>query len=178
MNTAVTRGRSYFLAGLMQGARGGADLADQGYRDVLRRTILAHDPDAVVHDPGVLMQEWIGEHEGGIRAGHAALADVPVVRRENHDPAVRLLIDTFHRLTRLAGDSDVCVAWLPDHEPSMGTAAEMLSAHRAGSTVVAVTGMRQNLAVLSCSDVIVPDLEGFERWLANEDARLPEPLSP
>lgn len=178
MNPRASRGRSYFLAGVMQGARGGADLADQGYRDELRRTILAHDPDSVVHDPGLLMREWIGEHEDAIRAGHAALADVPVVRRESHDPAVRLLVDTFHRLTRLAGDSDVCVAWLPGHEPSMGTAAEMLSAHRAGSTVVAVTGMRQNLAVLSCSDVIVPDLAAFERWLMQEDTRLPEPSTP
>ncbi|WP_327258443.1 MULTISPECIES: hypothetical protein [unclassified Streptomyces] len=176
--TAAARPRSYFLAGLMQGARGGADLADQGYRDVLRRAILAHRPDAVVHDPGLLMREWIGEHETAILTGHAALAATPEVRRASLDPAVRLLTETFHRLTVLAGDSDVCVAWLPGHEPSMGTAAEMLSAHRAGRTVVAVTGMRQNLAVLSCSDVIVPDLAAFERWLAHEDARVPEPSYP
>ncbi|QIJ65453.1 hypothetical protein [Streptomyces sp. JB150] len=160
--------RSYFLAGLMQGARTGADLADQGYRERLRRTILDHDPDAVVHDPGALMRQWIGEHEQAILAGHAALAAVPEVRRADLDPAVALLTATFHRLTDLAAACDVCVAWLPDHEPSMGTAAEMLSAHRAGTTVVAVTEMRQNLAVLSCSDVILPDLAAFERWLREE----------
>ncbi|MEV8533626.1 hypothetical protein [Streptomyces sp. NPDC051211] len=162
--------RSYFLAGVMQGARGGAVLADQGYRDRLRRTILEHRPDAVVHDPELLMREWIGAHEQAIRAGHAALADTPEVHRAALDPAVTLLTDTFHRLTEVAAESDVCVAWLPDHEPSMGTAAEMLSAHRAGTTVVAVTAMRQNLAVLACSDVILPDLAAFARWLA-ADAR-------
>ncbi|MGR3937733.1 hypothetical protein [Streptomyces sp. BRA346] len=159
------RPRSFFLAGLMQGARTGAGLSDQSYRGRLSRLILEHEPGAVVHDPGLLMKEWIGEHEEAIRKGHAALAHTPEVRRAALDPAVALLTATFHRLTVLAGESDVCVAWLPDHEPSMGTAAEMLSAHRAGATVVAVTQMRQNLAVLSCSDVILPDLPALERWL-------------
>ncbi|MFF8288530.1 hypothetical protein ACF068_04750 [Streptomyces sp. NPDC016309] len=163
------RPRSYFLAGLMQGARPGAHLADQGYRDRLRRSILERHPDAVVHDPHALMRDWIGDREEAVRRGHAALADAPEVRRSAHDPAVTALIDTFHRLTRVAAASDVCVAWLPDHEPSMGTAAEMLSAHRAGTTVVAITEMRQNLAVLACSDVILPDVPAFERWLKEED---------
>ncbi|GHF67487.1 hypothetical protein PV376_14955 [Streptomyces sp. NRRL_ISP-5395] len=162
--------RSYFLAGVMQGARGGAVLADQGYREQLRRTILEHRPDAVVHEPGRLMREWIGAHEQAILTGHAALADTPEIHRDALDPAVSLLTATFHRLTELAAESDVCVAWLPDHEPSMGTAAEMLSAHRGGSTVVAVTEMRQNLAVLACSDVILPDLAAFERWLTSQGA--------
>ncbi|MER5758557.1 hypothetical protein [Streptomyces sp. NPDC002082] len=166
MSTPHPHPRSYFLAGVMQGARGGAELADQGYRERLRRSILEHRPDAVVHDPDVLMREWIGAQEQPIRASHAALADTPEVYRATLDPAVQLLTSTFHRLTELAAESDVCVAWLPGHEPSMGTAAEMLSAHRGGATVVAVTRMRQNLAVLSCSDVIVPDLASFERWLA------------
>lgn len=162
--------RSYFLAGVMQGARGGAVLADQSYREQLRRTILEHRPDAVVHEPGRLMQEWIGAHEQAILTGHAALADTPEIHRDMLDPAVALLTATFHRLTELAAECDVCVAWLPDHEPSMGTAAEMLSAHRGGATVVAVTTMRQNLAVLSCSDVILPDLAAFERWLTSDGA--------
>lgn len=166
--TAV-RPRSYFLAGLMQGARSGADLADQSYRDRLRRSILERHPDALVHDPHVLMREWIGEHEQAIRQAHAALAATPELHRAAHDPAVSALIDTFHRLTEVAAESDVCVAWLPQHEPSMGTAAEMLSAHRSGTTVVAITEMRQNLAVLACSDVILPDLAAFERWLKEED---------
>ncbi|MGW9434785.1 hypothetical protein [Streptomyces sp. NPDC055607] len=165
------RPQSFFLAGLMQGARRGADLADQGYRHLLTRTVLEHRPDAVVHDPEKLMQEWIGADESDILAGHAALADTPEVYRERLDPAVALLVSAFHRLTLLAADSDVCVAWLPGHEPSMGTAAEMLSAHRGGATVVAVTAMRQNLAVLSCSDVILPGLPEFERWLKETDGR-------
>ncbi|MBC3991567.1 hypothetical protein H8N00_22340 [Streptomyces sp. AC563] len=61
------------------------------------------------------------------------------------------------------------MAWLPGHEPSTGTAAEVLSAHRAGRTVVTVTALRQNLAVLACATVIVPDLDAFDAWLAHPE---------
>ncbi|MFD8548685.1 hypothetical protein [Streptomyces sp. NPDC059649] len=157
--------RSYFLAGTMQGARTGADLTDQSYRQRLTEALRARRPDAVIHDPGVMMAEWLAAHPADVRAAHAALADRTVLRHDELAKELRELTDLFHRLTRLAADSDVCVAWLPGHEPSMGTAAEMLSAHRAGRTVVAITDMRQNLAVLSCSTVILPDLAAFTDWL-------------
>jgi hypothetical protein len=159
---------TYFLAGTMQGTRQGADVVDQGYRDALRGVIHGHDPDAVIHDPLLLMLSWFGDREQLVRQAHSALADTSVVRRADLDPAVLELIDAFHRLTQLAADSDVCVAWLPGHEPSMGTAAEMQRAHLAGRTVVAITEMRQNLAVLACSTVILPDLPAFATWLATE----------
>ncbi|NWF31349.1 hypothetical protein HW130_34920 [Streptomyces sp. PKU-EA00015] len=157
--------RSYFLAGTMQGARTGADLTDQSYRQLLTRSLLDRRPDAVIHDPGTVMAEWLASHPADVRAAHAALADRPVVRHAELAPELRELTDLFHQLTRLAAASDVCVAWLPGHEPSMGTAAEMLSAYRAGRTVVSITDMRQNLAVLSCSTVILPDLDAFTDWL-------------
>ncbi|MFJ2741492.1 hypothetical protein ACIO3O_17710 [Streptomyces sp. NPDC087440] len=161
----VRQTRSYFLAGTMQGARTGAHLTDQSYREQLTDCLRARRPDAVINDPGVVMAEWLGSHPADVRAAHAALADQPVVRHDELAPELRELTELFHRLTRLAAESDVCVAWLPGHEPSMGTAAEMLSAHRAGRTVVTITDMRQNLAVLSCSTVILPDLAAFTAWL-------------
>ncbi|WP_336324067.1 hypothetical protein [Streptomyces lavendofoliae] len=162
---AAVATRSYFLAGTMQGARTGADLVDQSYRERLTGTLLARRPGAVVHDPGVVMAEWLAAHPADVRAAHAALADRTVLHHARLAPELRELTALFHRLTELAAASDVCVAWLPGHEPSMGTAAEMLSAHRAGRTVVSITDMRQNLAVLSCSTVILPDLDAFAEWL-------------
>ncbi|WP_369213815.1 hypothetical protein [Streptomyces flavofungini] len=159
------RTRSYFLAGTMQGARTGAHLTDQSYRELLTGALRARRPDAVINDPGVVMAEWLGSHPADVRAAHAALADRPILRHADLAPELRELTALFHRLTELAAESDVCVAWLPGHEPSMGTAAEMLSAHRAGRTVVSITDMRQNLAVLSCSTVILPDLAAFTDWL-------------
>lgn len=159
---------TFFLAGTMQGARGGAEVTDQSYRERLTECIRALRPDAVIHDPGVLMAQWLAGHPADVRAAHAALAGTPVVRDQALAPELQELTHLFHELTVLAADSDVCVAWLPGHEPSMGTAAEMLSAHRAGRRVVAITEMRQNLAVLACSTLVVPTLEHFADWLAEE----------
>ena len=165
--TAVptTRTRSYFLAGLMQGARPGAELADQGYRGALRELITRRDPQAVVHDPIEILTGWFANDEAEIRAAHAALADQSVIHRDTLPEPVLRLIEGFHHLTGLAADSDVCVAWLPGREPSMGTAAEMQRAYLAGRTVVAITEMRQTLAILACSTVIVPNLDAFADWL-------------
>ncbi|MFJ6522416.1 hypothetical protein ACIQJ4_29670 [Streptomyces filamentosus] len=166
---------SFFLAGTMQGARPGSAVLDQSYRLALRSCIEERVPGAVVHDPGVLMARWEAGLRADVRAAHAALADTPVVRRRDLPPELVALTDMFHRLTLLAARSDVCVAWLPGHEPSMGTAAELLSAHRAGRTVVSITGMRQNLAVLACSTLILPDLDAFADWL---DHGRPDPARP
>ncbi|MFC3995980.1 hypothetical protein ACFOVU_08645 [Nocardiopsis sediminis] len=166
------RPRSFFLAGVMQGSRQGAELADQGYRARLGGLIRHRHPDAVVNDPGELMDGWLGDRTDAIRASHGALAGRAVVRREDLDDGLTELVAVFHRLTDLAAASDVCVAWLPGHQASMGTAAEMYSAHRAGRTVVAITPMRQNLAVLACSSVVLPDEDAFARWLAGDDGRV------
>ncbi|MFI0450307.1 hypothetical protein [Actinomadura sp. 6N118] len=163
----MSTAQSFFLAGVMQGARSGAAYADQGYRGALRTEIARYRPDAVVHDPFDLMRDWIGAQEQLIRREHAELADRPIVQRDKAGPGLTALIDTFHRLARTAAASDVCVAWLPEHEPSMGTAVEMHSACLADRTVVAITQMRQNLAVLACTSVILPDLEAFGDWLAH-----------
>ncbi|PVC99840.1 hypothetical protein SAMN02745831_05801 [Streptomyces sp. PgraA7] len=170
MTTAArTRGAvsapSFFLAGTMQGARTGSHLIDQSYRSALASCIREQHPAAVIHDPGALMADWEAGHPADVRASHASLVDLPAVHRAELPPELVDLTDMFHRLTLLAARSDVCVAWLPGHEPSMGTAAEMLSAFRAGRTVVSITAMRQNLAVLACSTVILPDLAAFTEWL-------------
>lgn len=151
--------RTFFVAGTMQGSRSGSDLADQGYRQRLREMVLAHRPDAEVRDPGELMGRWLLAEAGEIRAEHDALADTERVLRDELSPPLVRLTGVFDRLVGVAGDSDACLAWLPGHEASMGTAAEMWAAHANGRVVVAITRMRQNLAVLACSDIIVPRLE-------------------
>ncbi|KOU35897.1 hypothetical protein [Streptomyces sp. WM6378] len=166
--TTAPAAPSFFLAGTMQGARTGSNLVDQSYRAALTSTILDGRPDAVIHDPGALMAQWEAECQGDVRAAHAALSELPAVHRSELAPELLALTEMFHHLTRLAATSDVCVAWLPGHEPSMGTAAEMLSAYRAGRTVVSITAMCQNLAVLACSTVILPNLPAFREWLARD----------
>lgn len=163
---------SFFLAGVMQGARGGRDLADQSYRPTLAKVIRRRFPDAVVHDPAERMWDNLQTSRERIREAHSALLRSPVVARYALDPALLELTQIFHRQTALAGTCDVCVVFLPDNEPSMGTAAEMLTAFNAGRFVVAITGMRQNLAVLACSHLIVDSVESFDEWLSALESSL------
>ncbi|MFG3259806.1 hypothetical protein [Streptomyces sp. NPDC048172] len=169
---------SYFLAGVMQGARRAVDAADQSYRPALRALIHRHDPGAVVHDPHELV---LARHGGGQRAARdrlAALAGPRTLVRAELDRPTRQLLELFHEMARLAAASDVCVAWLPGDEPSMGTAAEMYAAYAAERTVVAITPMRHNVAVLACSTVIVPDLDAFSVWLSPHAAGERSPYPP
>lgn len=163
---ALCNARSFFLAGVMQGSREGEHLADQSYRRRIGEMITAAHPDAEIRDPGVLMVDWLGARAAELRAAHGELATADVVDCTALDPAVADLTEVFVRLVRLAAASDVCVAWLPDHEASMGTAVEMWAARQAGRTVVTISPMRQNLAVLSCSSHIVPDIEHFAALLS------------
>jgi hypothetical protein len=158
---------SFFVAGVMQGSRRGAELAEQDYRQALRTRILERYPDALIHDPGQIMWRDMKHARDTVRSAHAELRATPTFLQRELCAPLRDLVGMFHRLVEMAALSDVCVAWLPGHEPSMGTAVEMSSAYRAGKIVVAITEMRQNLAVLACSSVIVPDIEAFSHWLAN-----------
>jgi hypothetical protein len=171
--TSLVQARTFFLAGAMQGSRPGQDVTDQSYRRQLREIVLRRRPDAEVRDPAELMVEWLAPQEAELRAAHARLADQPVVEAAHHEPGVIRLTEVFTELVALSAASDVCIAWLPEHEASMGTAIEMWAAHAAGRTVVAITTMRQNLAVLACSSLVVPTLQSFERLLERgpDDAR-------
>jgi hypothetical protein len=159
---------SFFLAGVMQGSDRAIDARDQGYRATLRRVIETIRPDAVVHDPHELVLARYRDRVPELRQALTAAADCRVVVRERLDPMVLELLDVFHEMTQLAAASDVCVAWLPGNEPSMGTAAEMYGAYTAGRTVITITDMRYNVAVLSCSTVILPDVAAFSDWLLKD----------
>ena len=158
---------SFFLAGTMQGSRRGADQVDQSYREGVREVIRDHFPDAVVRCPAELMKQWLAAEADSLRESHAQLEHRTVVDRTEPDPALDPLASVFHQLVELCASSDVCVAYLPNHEASMGTAVEMWSAFRRGRTVVAISEMRQNLAVFSCSSIIVPSLRHFEELLSS-----------
>lgn len=156
----------------MQGSRQGSDQTEQHYRDELRLIILESFPEADITCPGIMMRERLWQHESAIRNAHTALKDAEEVFRSDYNESLQRLTGIFHELVDLSAAADFCIAYLPNHEASMGTAIEMFAAHRAGKRVIAVTEMRQNLAVLACSDVIVPNLDGLQKYLA-QLARVP-----
>jgi hypothetical protein len=157
---------SFFLAGTMQGSRAGAEELDQTYRVRLKDLIQTYYPGSTVYCPKELMRHWLWRDATLIQQSHAGLAHERVILREAYDPPLLRLTHTFAALARLAGQVNVVVAYVPDHEASMGTAVEMWSAWQNNKTVVAITPMKQNLAVLSCASVIVPTVDDFEQLLA------------
>lgn len=162
---------SFFIAGTMQGSRKGSDQIDQTYREKIADIILAQFPDAEIRCPGQVMVKTLAPHEQNIRAAHAALFNQRHVDTAEYQQPLRLLTQTFHDLVDLAADSDICIAYLPNHEASMGTAAEMFAAHRAGKTVISITEMVQNLAIMSCSSIIIPGIEDLNETLSGLGAK-------
>lgn len=153
---------SFFIAGTMQGSRRGADQIEQNYRTNIAATIIRVFPNAEIHCPGTIMVKKLSKFEEEIRASHGDLVGKSLVNCQELAPPLQVLTRTFHELVDLSAQSDVCIAFLPDHEASMGTATEMFSAYKNGQTVIAITEMIQNLAVLSCSSMIIPSIDQLE----------------
>ena len=157
--------RSFYLAGTMQGSREGVRVLDQGYRDILSNAIEEACPGATIHCPHRILHERFGARGGELIRAYQALADKEWLGPQELAAGAREVSDAFRELVYLAGWSDVVVAYLPDQEASMGTAIEMWQAHQNGRVVVTITSMRQNLAVLSTSTMIVPSIQEFGQSL-------------
>jgi hypothetical protein len=163
----MPRALSFFIAGTMQGSSSGITFVDQGYRQEMRQIILRYHPNSVIHCPLIIMQQRFFETRESLYKLHAKLAEVEAIIPADTPPILQETFGAFHDLLRLAADSDVLVAYLPNHEASMGTAMEMLQAHQNHKPVITISGMRQNLAILATSTTIIPDFVHFESLLAS-----------
>ena len=130
----------FFLAGIMQGSHVEAVLHQQDYRARIKRLLLDHFPEAEVYDP-------LADHSSSLAYDDATGRQV------------------FLRHTRMCGEVDVLLAFLP--EASMGTAIEMWEAHQHGAAVVTISPMQHNWAVKFLSHEIYADLDQFEAALAS-----------
>jgi hypothetical protein len=159
--------KSFFIAGTMQGSRRGADQIEQQYRQEITQIILSVCPTATIHCPSAIMVKALAKNEQAIRKAHATLAKQKTLDTRQFDMPLEALTSMFHELVDVAAASDVCIAYLPHHEASMGTAVEMFAAYRQGKTVITVTDMRQNLAILSCSTLVIPSLRELGHALSS-----------
>jgi len=125
-----------FLAGIIQGSLVESAIHCQDYRAKIKRILAEHLPDAKVYCP-------IEHHPESLGYGPAKGRQV------------------FLHHIEMARDSDLVVAFLPS--ASMGTAIELWEAHRNGTPIVAISPLLRNWVVKFLSDLIVPDLEEFER---------------
>lgn len=164
--------QSFFIAGTMQGSRNGSAQVDQSYRKTIANIVTKVFPSARINCPASVMAAKLGAHEQEIRKAHERLAGTAHINTASFDQPLQRLTSVFHELVDLCANSDICIAYLPGHEASMGTAAEMFAARRKGKPVIAITEMTQNLAVMSCATLIIPSIEDLESALAS--FRLPQ----
>jgi hypothetical protein len=128
-----------FIAGIMQGSRLDRYIDTQDYRRIMAEAILARHPDWTIVDPNELHPNGVDYDDGQAKA-------------------------TFLELADLAGKADLVVSFAP--KASMGTAIEMWEGFRAGKPLVTVSPMAANWVVRHLSDVVLPDLETFQSWVA------------
>lgn len=155
-----------FIAGTIQGSNQGWNIEDQSYRTTLASILETHLPGVECFDPSTPVLELLGtaETRDAVQQMLGSLSDQMCM---NDAPAaVQELRATFRAMTSEAGKFDLCIAYLPNSMPSMGTAMEMYAAHLSGVPVVTITDMVQNLSIVSISDWIFSSIPAFESWVA------------
>jgi hypothetical protein len=128
-----------FLSGIIQGSRRGKDIHTQDYRESLKGLLRRYAPEAELICPIDL---------------HPNSVDYDAVKARA----------TFLDMIRLAQESDLVVAYLP--EASMGTAVEIWQAHLRGVPVIAISPLSENWVVKLASVRVCPTLEDFESFLS------------
>ena len=127
-----------FISGIMQGSTKSNGIQSQDYRSRIVAILHNWDPEVEAIDPLLIWPDSVSY---------------------STDKAKETLLEAV----RLAGETDVLVAYLPT--ASMGTALEMWSAYQAGVPVYTITGMRYNWAILTMSTNIFPTIAEFEAFV-------------
>ena len=129
-----------FIAGIMQGSRKDRYIDDQDYRRIISETLLEHRADVEIIDPNEL-------HPNGV------------------DYDDELAKATLLEMADLASQVDLTVAYVP--QASMGTALEMWKAFEANVPLITISPMAANWVIKHLSSVVLPDLDGFRKWVAD-----------
>lgn len=159
-----------FVAGTIQGANRGVAVEDQGYRQAIPAMVRGVYPDAEFFDPSAAVRTSLADPDLVAMVTRIA-GDAPsIIRTDDLPPQINDLREMFHQMTREVQNCDLCIAYLPDRIPSMGTAMEMYAARLAEVPVVAVTAMVENLAIVAVADWIVQDLDSLREWLSDHAA--------
>lgn len=150
-STGSAKRLRYFISGVMLGSarkleNAAVDLAPQDYRDRLTQIIRNVDPHAKVVEPLKIVKE---------RA--AALGKT--IEEMNQDS--NLVRDVFSDVVAVAAECDIVVSNLP--EASMGSAAEIWEARKAGKTVFTISPMTDNWLLRSTTHHNFEDLDDFEQ---------------
>jgi hypothetical protein len=143
----------------------------QEYRAALQTVILARYPDATVVCPLALLQGRFAGRLDQAVAAYEQETTGETLSAEKYSPIVAEIREAFCELTELAAQSDVLIAYLPNHEASMGTAMEMWSSWSHGRAVISITSMTRNLSIIGTSDIVLPSIESFDSFLGADGLR-------
>ena len=155
----MTRQPTFFLAGIVQGSLAGQSIADQSYRAELRRVVINHFPNAVVHCPVTKLHAKYSGTESQVASAFSSLNTEGPLQRSQYPAVVASVAASFCEFVDLAGECDVLIAYLPGHEASMGTAMELWSAFKHDRIIVVISTMTQHLAVLATATAVVRSIE-------------------
>ena len=172
----MTPSLTFFIAGAIQGSRPGIIGIDQVYRERLQQSIHRFFPEATVLCPlAVLKERFAGRLDQAASVYQSETASEFLDARRYGDTVTEIRA-AFCELTALAAQADVLIAYLPNHEASMGTAMEMWSAYTHGRVVIAITSMTRNLSIIATSNLLLPSIASLEAFM--QDGGLRELLDP
>ena len=149
---------SYFLSGVMQGAKadgdGVAGTINQDYRANIKEAILSADAAATIIEPWDIVGSLCEQLYPAGTAQSDMFRDDAHVRK------------AFGTVVDAAAAADVIVSYLP--EASMGSAVELHAARAAGRRVLAIApgSMAGNWVVRSYADHVFETIDQLGSWLA------------
>ena len=157
-----------FIAGTIQGRETGYAIYDQAYRSKIQDVLRKYFPGSTVICPYALTHAQFGREIAQLSEMHRAYVLGSQLRPDEVGAPLTEVMAGFRELVRIASTSDLLIAYLPTHAPSMGTAMEMWAAFSNGVKVIAVTELTQNLAILSASTVIVRSIKQLAEYFESE----------
>lgn len=160
--------RKVFLAGTIQGANRGITVEDQTYRRNVSQIVNDVFPGCECFDPSKPVKAAISDPFVAGTILQMVQNPPDSIDTRQLPPSIASLREAFHEMTRVAGKSDLCIAYIPGRTPSMGTAMEMYAAYIAGVPVVAVTEMIENLSIISTATWVMRDLNQLREWLVEQ----------
>lgn len=159
--------RRVFIAGTIQGANRGIRVEDQGYRSAITELFEGAFPAVECFDPSLDVLEQLNVPSTAEQIRELAVEPPRSLETSSLPSPLQVLRETFIDTTQSVENFDLCVAYLPGHTPSMGTAMEMYAAYRSGVPILTITDMVGNLAIASVSSWVLADLEALRIWLTD-----------
>lgn len=124
-------------------------------------------PDSIICCPLEILRKRFAENQDQALSAYMQETAAATLDCESFSPLVSEIRSAFVDLVRLASRADVLVAYLPDHDASMGTAMEMWGAYSCDKVIITISSMTRNLAIVATSTLVLPSIEQFDGFLTS-----------